>query len=345
MSVNFEERFSRLILHHARIRRRRECLRACLRGETSAREVVHDAGLQKRFGVNGLDGAKMRAENDVDAALCGGFFLWTSGDEHWFFPGTEVFDAPWVIFGIGLHPAPPGVKRRVCVVGSRAASKGGMETAHACAAHLAQRGACIVSGGALGIDAAAHAGALHARGVTWVFFGSGISRPYPERNRNLFGTVAARGGACFSAGMNHPPDRAFFVQRNAYMAACSDAVVVVEARAGSGSLHTARFALSFGRPVFVFPGSPGCSLLLGQGAVAVRDPEELAGFLESPEKADNAFRNRPAVGAGGGEFPEEIAARTGNTLTEVLQRLQIGELNGDAVRLPGGRWMLLRDRE
>lgn len=344
MCVHFEERMARLILHHARIRHRQECLRACQYGEINAQQVVQTTELQTRFGVHGLEQAKMRAQSDVNAAMCGGFFLWTAGDESWFFPKLENFSAPWVLFGRGFCEKSLFSARRVCVVGSRAASKSGMALAHACASRLVQRGFCIVSGGAVGIDAAAHAGALHARGMTWVFFGSGISQPYPERNLALFRAVTARGGMLFSAGMAHPPDRAFFVQRNAFMAASSEAVVVVEARSGSGSLHTARFAFSFGRPVFVFAGSPGCNLLVSQGAIVVRDPVELA---ERVEVAANMKHDAVAVATHGatGDLPEEIAARTGNTLTEVLQQLQIDELNGDAVRLPGGRWLRLHHRE
>lgn len=344
MSIEFGERMARLVLHHARIRHRRECRTACMRGEFSAREVIQDAALRERFGVSWLPEAQARAQYEMDAVTRGGFFLWTFGDETWVLPELEGFSAPWVLFGRSLA-VPPRPASRVCVVGSRAASRKGMETARDCASRLARRGACIVSGGAVGIDAAAHAGALQVRGITWVFLGSGISNPYPQRNRNLFHVVAARGGTLFSAGLDQPPGRPYFVQRNAFMAACSHAVVVVEAHAGSGSLHTARFALSFGRPVFVFPGSPGCNRLLAEGARPVADAANLLQSIEASGNPEEPFRNPRPPERFQGELPEEIARRTGNDLTEVLQRLQIGELNGNAVRLPGGRWLLLHGRE
>ncbi len=158
----------------------------------------------------------------------------------------------------------------VAIVGSRAASGLGMKRAHALARHLGERGVHVVSGGALGIDGAAHRGALAASSTTTVVLANGCDIAYPERHAPLFAQVLAAGGALVSRHADGTePRRGQFLSRNPLIAALADVVVVVEADARSGSLATARAARRYGRIVVAWPGSRGCELLLASGAAMV----------------------------------------------------------------------------
>jgi DNA processing protein len=138
------------------------------------------------------------------------------------------------------------------------------------ARHLGERGIHVVSGGALGVDGAAHRGALAGAGTTTVVLGSGLDVAYPARHAPLFHQVLARGGAL--AGL-HPdgmqPRRSTFVQRNPLISAFADAVLVIEADVRSGSLSTAAAGKRQGRLVAAWPGSRGCDRLLAGGAAIV----------------------------------------------------------------------------
>lgn len=172
----------------------------------------------------------------------------------------------------------------VAIVGARAATQIGMDRAHALAKHLAGRGVRVVSGGALGIDGAAHRGALAAGGATTVVLGSGLDVAYPARHAPMFAEVLATGGAMVSElADNEEPRRSTFVQRNKLIAALADCVLVIEAEVRSGSLSTARAAIELGRVVAAWPGSPGCDRLLATGA----------GMLESADDAERALAGAP----------------------------------------------------
>lgn len=178
----------------------------------------------------------------------------------------------------------------VAIVGARAASVVAMERAHAVARHLAGRGIHVVSGGALGVDGAAHRGALAGGGTTTVVLGSGIDVLYPSRHARLFEQIVERGGALVSMfPVGTQPRGSTFPQRNKLIAALADAVLVIEADVHSGSLSTAHAAKELGRVICAWPGSRGCERLLAQGA----------GILESGEDAELAARGtlrfRPPV--------------------------------------------------
>jgi len=357
-----DERLARLTLHYGKIKDRARFLRDCLAREMTALRVLTEPQVALRYGVLVTPGARRRAQDDWNTARSLGIAVLTPEDDDWMLPAAAVPHPPGILFALGqlghhlplrlddgLQPAggpppeAPAEGRRITLVGSRAASRWATDLARTCAAGLAAEGAVIVSGGALGVDAAAHEGALEAAGRTWVFLGSGLLCPYPARNRGLFERVVAAGGCLFSA--NHlygTPDKGFFVQRNAFMAACSDATVVVEASAVSGALHTARFARRGRKPVLAVPGSAGCNRLLLEGAQPFRDLPELVLRLEKGSSGGEGAEEEHEKALQNGLFPEEIAERTGNTLTEVFEKLQIGELNGEVVRLPGGRYLFLR---
>jgi DNA protecting protein DprA len=166
----------------------------------------------------------------------------------------------------------------VAVVGGRRASPLRRAAARSLGAGLARAGWCVVSGGAVGVDAAAHAGALDAGGRTVVVLGCGLDVPYPRANTGLFARVRAAGGTLASEHPpGTPPRAAHFLPRNRLIAALAAAVVVVEAAEDSGSLSTARAAGSRGLGhVLVLPGAPwdpgaaGCNQLIRDGATLVR---------------------------------------------------------------------------
>jgi DNA processing protein len=182
----------------------------------------------------------------------------------------------------------------VALVGARAVSSAGARRTHALAADLARGGVAVVSGGALGVDAAAHRGALAAGGVTWAVFGCGLDVTYPPQHAELFSEVVAGGGALispFPAGTMPRPGT--FVARNAVVAGLADVVVVIEASARSGALHTARAALRAGRSVGAVAGSAGCDALLAAGAAVIDDGASVAALLAGRAQA----RVATAVGA------------------------------------------------
>jgi DNA processing protein len=353
-SMTDQERFARLLLHYGNMKDRRGFARDCLSGVITACRVLDDPVLCAHYGIAVSSVARERAHNDWRTARSLGLKVLTPADAAWFLPpipgvhpipGVQPipgFRPPGVLFVRGRldEVLPPKI---LCIVGSRAASRWATDLARECASSLAAAGWVIVSGGALGVDGAAHEGALEASGCTWVFLGSGLLAPYPARHAGLFARVVSGDGCLFSA--NHlygKPDKAFFVQRNAYMAACASAVVVVEASSVSGSLHTARFALRWKKAVLAQPGSAGCNRILLEGARPFRDLDELVDGLARGGADGGGTLDENKIPMQGGLFPEEIAARTGNTLTEVFQQLQIGELNGEVLRLPGGRYLNLR---
>jgi DNA processing protein len=180
-------------------------------------------------------------------------------------------------------PDPPGSSMSAAIVGGRRASALRRATARSLATGLASAGVCVVSGGAIGIDAAAHSGALDGGGHTVVVLGCGPDVPYPRRNVELFRRVREGGGTMLT---EHPPGArplaAHFLPRNRLIAALSGAVVVVEAALGSGSLSTARAAGSRGTgQVLAVPGAPwdrgaaGCNDLIRDGATLVRGLDDV----------------------------------------------------------------------
>ncbi|KYH44773.1 DNA processing protein [Branchiibius hedensis] len=170
----------------------------------------------------------------------------------------------------------------VAVVGSRACTAGGRETAHRFAFDLARAGRRVVSGAAYGIDAAAHRGAIDAGGVTVAVLPSGVDRPYPVAYAPLIERIATDGLVISEYAPGAAPARQSFLDRNRIIGALSGSMLVVEASHRSGSLNAARQAREIGRPIFAVPGpvssdqSTGTNNLLSQGlAAAVTDAGDL----------------------------------------------------------------------
>ena len=228
----------------------------------------------------------------------------------------------------GTLTSDPPEGRAIAIVGARAASGIAMERAHVLARHLAGAGVRVVSGGALGIDGAAHRGSFAERGATTVVLGSGVDVAYPARHAQLFEAVVARGGALvsmFPIGMR--PRRGSFVKRNPLIAALADAVIVVEADVRSGSLSTARAAREQGHLIGAWPGSRGCDHLLATGPALVENVEDafalLAGtprYPAPPVLDEVATQVRDAIAAGARGI-DAIVHHTGLSVRSVLRAL------------------------
>ncbi len=194
---------------------------------------------------------------------------------------------------------------QVAIIGSRRASRGGIEQAEQFATALTRGGFTVTSGMALGIDGAAHRGALKA-GKTIAVLGSGVDVAYPRQHQQLYDDILARGGAIVS---EFPPGtgplRPHFPQRNRIISGLSLGILVIEAAAQSGSLITARLAMEQGREVFAIPGSihnplaRGCHQLIREGAILTETLDDmvtqLGGML--------SFKAEESVAEMGAELP------------------------------------------
>lgn len=239
----------------------------------------------------------------------------------------------------------PSSELAVAVVGARAARGHSVALARSIAADLARAGAVIVSGGAIGVDSAAHQGALDGGGKTVAVLAGGLEAPYPERNRPLFAEIVRRGGALVSGQpRGTPPLRGAFVRRNQMIAGMVDAVVVIEAQPASGSLHTAAAALTLGRVLGAAPGSPGCEVLLARGAALVESGEDVLAALRGEPRRPVAHlpeagsREEAALMALDTRAPRSgaaIAERCGMELREATRALTGLELEGLALLQPG----------
>ena len=193
----------------------------------------------------------------------------------------------------------------VALIGTRRATQYGIGLAHDLSFDLCQAGWGVVSGLALGIDAAAHEGALEAGGVTVGVIGSGLDRFYPEENRDLAREIVNKGGAVVSEfPFGRPPDQETFPIRNHVVAALSRGVVAVEAPLRSGTLITTDIAADLGRTVMAVPArvdsrmSAGCLKLIRDGAVLVRDADDVLEALGS------LFPKRPTTVSAPAPDPE-----------------------------------------
>jgi DNA processing protein len=176
---------------------------------------------------------------------------------------------------------------QIAIVGSRNCTPGGAQNAFDFAAQCAASGLVVTSGLALGIDAAAHQGALSIDGDTIAVTATGLDLVYPPRNRKLAASIVERGLVISEFPLGSPARRAHFPQRNRIISGLAIATLVVEAAQRSGSLITARLAAEQGREVFAIPGSihnpqtRGCHQLIRDGATLVETTRDIAGELGS----------------------------------------------------------------
>ena len=278
---------------------------------------------------------------------------------------TEIAQAPLALFALG----DPDLLRlpQLAVVGARSASAQGAENAQAFAAELARRGFTITSGLALGIDAAAHRGALAAEGYTVAVCGNGLDRVYPARNRELAHAIAARGLLVSEFPTGVPPLAEHFPRRNRIISGLALGTLVVEAALESGSLITARLAAEQGREVFAIPGSihnplaRGCHALIRDGAKLVETVDDiLAELAPQLPAARAAFASEPPAPtpAGNPADPDQqrvlralgfetvaldhLVARLGLPVERILAALSTLELQGAVAAGPGGTFTRLQ---
>jgi DNA processing protein len=253
---------------------------------------------------------------------------------------------------------------QLAVVGSRNPSAQGRGTAQEFCEYLAGRGLAIASGLAIGIDSAAHRGALAAQGMTLAVLGSGADVLYPRSNRDLAGEIRRQGALVSEFSLGTPPRRENFPRRNRLIAGLSLGTLVVEAARGSGSLITARLAAAFGREVFAIPGSiysplsRGCHELIQEGAKLTETAHDIlselnfSAFFPPPAGTGTGPRGAAARELGMdkehkilldalGFDPADLDAlvvRTGFKPEAVSSMMLILELEGHVQAAPGGRY-------
>lgn len=289
----------------------------------------------------------------------------TLGDARYPQALLDTEDPPLVLYGMGseaiwaANPFPAG--RCLAIVGSRNPTAQGAENARQFARALHAAGLTIVSGLALGVDAAAHEGALDSAvagatcPATIAVVGTGLDRVYPRQNLGLARRIAAHGILVSEYPLGTPPLAANFPKRNRIIAGLSQGTLVVEAALASGSLITARLAAEQGREVFAIPGSihapqsRGCHALIRQGAKLVESAQDVLEELQLPVPG---AAPKPATPGTAPAAPPESAllqamgfdpvgldalmARTGmDTAAMQVQLLEL-ELAGVVARLPGG---------
>lgn len=269
----------------------------------------------------------------------------------------QTADPPLLLYVLGdvaLLQAPA-----VAIVGSRNPTPQGRENAAAFGRHLSDAGLVVVSGLALGIDTAAHEGALAGATPTVAVVGTGLDRVYPRRNLALARQIAAGGAIVSEFPLGTPPLPPHFPMRNRIIAGLAEGTLVVEAALRSGSLVTARMAVEANREVFAVPGSihspqsRGCHALIRQGAKLVESAVDILEELRPGPRL-------PAAAETGGAAPPEdddpvlavlgfdpatldaLAGRTGLSAAELAIRLLDLELEGRVARLPGQRFQRIR---
>lgn len=273
--------------------------------------------------------------------------------------GADAF--PLRLVGIPDPPASIWVRGAPChlpaldepsiaVVGSRSATRDGLEVATRIASGLARAGVVVVSGLARGIDAAAHQAALDAHGRTIAVLGSGLRRLYPPEHDELAERMLARGAVVSEYDPDTPPHPGLFPRRNRLVSGLADAVVVVEAPERSGALITAGAALDQGKDVLVVPGrvagqrNRGGHLLIRDGATLVESADDIL-----LEMGWSRGAGGPASTAGGGqelvEFTvDDVVRQTGELPQQALARLLQEEMAGEIRRIGSARFLRVRTR-
>jgi len=294
---------------------------------------------------------------DLDSAAIDATLAWaaqdgravvTLADADYPRPLLEIPDPPALLYLCGRRE----LLARAClaVVGSRNATPQGVSNAEQFSRSFSAAGLTIVSGLALGIDAAAHRGGLERAGSTIAVLGTGADILYPQRNRALGERIAREGLILSEFPLGTPPHGRNFPRRNRIISGLARGCLVVEAALASGSLITARLAAEQGREVFAIPGSihsphaKGCHALIKQGAKLVESAQDLLQELgmtgiEAPPAA-----LAPALGgllAELGHDPcdiDTLCARSGLTADAVSAMLLQLELDGKVASLPGGQY-------
>ncbi|NBW79512.1 MAG: DNA-protecting protein DprA [Betaproteobacteria bacterium] len=300
----------------------------------------------------------------VPAGRC----ILTLGDPDYPASLLQLEDPPLMLYLVGrtdLMSTAFQSDRLLAMVGSRNPTPQGIINARDFAYSLTQAGLTIVSGMALGIDGAAHEGALDAlqdQGLaTIAFVGTGIDRVYPKAHHTLARRIASQGLLISECPLGTPPLAANFPKRNRLIAAVSSGTLVVEAAMQSGSLITARLAADMGREVFAIPGSihapqaRGCHALIRQGAKLVEAAQDVLEELHiqpvherrltpitHPEDSESPIDTELLRALGFDPVSlDALQARTGQPTALLQAELMTLELDGEVTRLPGGLYQRL----
>lgn len=349
-------------------------------GPQTARELLTRFGLPSEIFDAGFSALQKHVPEKIAYALCApvsevlqnkiertltwadyphNHFL-TLADDHYPKSLLNIADPPPVLYAkgdIALLTRPS-----IAVVGSRNATKQGMQNAERFAQVLSTAGLTVISGLALGIDAAAHQGALlqtpaaHYGGSTVAVTGTGLDLVYPARNRELAHQIAEAGCLLSEYPLGTPAIASNFPRRNRIISGLAMGVLVVEAAAQSGSLITARSALEQGREVFAIPGSihsplsKGCHLLIRQGAKLVESAHDILeelrwspGNLPMPASSDSmetdtSLQQLLEVAGYDPVSVDQLLQRSDLSVAEVQAGLLTLEMNGKMELLPGGQY-------
>jgi DNA processing protein len=264
----------------------------------------------------------------------------------------QMADPPLMLYVLGQidtlqHP------QRLAIVGSRNPTPQGEQNARQFAQALGEAGVCVVSGLALGVDGAAHEGALAGGAPTLAVVGTGLDRVYPKRHLALAHKIAEQGALISEYPLGTPPLPGNFPRRNRLIAGLSQGTLVVEAALQSGSLITARLAAEQGREVFAIPGSihapqsRGCHALIRQGAKLVESAQDILEDLRittptaqvTPTPVGDPLVDPEGLLKAMGYDPvslDALQARTGLDTATLQARLLELELQDAVARLPGG---------
>lgn len=331
--------------------------------KASRRELAEVKGLREK-GLDGLGNPEPRraAETELRRTQKLGLTVICPDDPEYPDWLRHIPNQPVILYikGDPAALAEPGVS----IVGSRAASSYGLQMAGTLAGQLATQGITVISGLAVGIDSAAHCGALKAGGRTVGVLGCGLDLVYPPENRALFEIIPTQGALVSEYPLGTKPDGFRFPARNRIISGLSRGVVVVEASLKSGSLITADLALEQGREVFAVPGradslkSAGCHHLLQQGAKLVMSAADILGEFSTvrprPPTTNDAGQSGPAsvaelsdaersIMAGLEIYPrniDEVINACGLPVEQVNELLLMLEIKGYCEVLPGRQYQL-----
>lgn len=279
----------------------------------------------------------------------------TTPDKHkYLYNLSTIYKPPTHIYFTGALPSER--LTTVAIIGTRKPTSYGKEVGYNLAFELAKKGIIIVSGLALGIDAIAHRGALEAGGTTLAVLANSVDKIYPSSHQALAEEIITSGGAILSEYEPPTPPLKFrFLARNRIISGLSDAIVIVEAAARSGTLSTAIRALEQGREVFVVPGnitsplSNGCNALIKQGAHPITSVDDILEVV-----APELLKPQTALPLGSTPLEDKIlqllqtGIRDGDTLHQQIgipagefnQALSMLEINGAIRPLGGNQWTI-----
>jgi DNA processing protein len=307
--------------------------------------------------LEALDGSGVQdaVARSLEWGAAPGHAIITLADEGYPRALLEIPDPPALLYAAGRSELLS--RAALAIVGSRNASAQGERNAESFARALSDAGLAIVSGLALGIDAAAHRGGLAGAIGTIAVLGTGIDVVYPRRNAELAAQIASRGLLLSEFAPGTAPAAHNFPRRNRLISGLAQGCLVVEAALASGSLITARAAADQGREVFAIPGSihsplsKGCHALIKSGAKLVESAEdilaELGGFRPSgfaTTVATSVERSEPGLLQHMGHDPvdvDSLCSRAGLSAEQVSSELLRLELDGRVTSLPGGLYQRL----